>query len=92
MTSIIRIVERAGGLAVPQPGPEAGLYLESFDHDANDGRGEGTYTPDPDHALRFANAAAAMQYWKRVSTVRPIRPDGKPNRPLTAFTVEIIDT
>jgi len=31
-----------------------------------------------------------MSYWRRRSTVCPTRPDGKPNRPGTAFTVEII--
>jgi hypothetical protein len=37
--------------------------------------------------MRFADLAAAVACWKRQSTVRPLRPDGKPNRPLTAFTI-----
>lgn len=38
-------------------------------------------------AKRFPDMVAALQEWQRQSTVTPLRPDGKPNRPLTAFTV-----
>ncbi len=40
-------------------------------------------------AKRFATAAAAAEYWRRDSGV--LRDDGKPDRPLTAWTVEIVD-
>ena len=39
--------------------------------------------------MRFVSIAEAMEYWRTVSTTVPFRPDGKPNRPLTAYTVEI---
>jgi hypothetical protein len=29
-----------------------------------------------------------LDLWQRPSTEVPLRPDGRPNRPLTAFTVE----
>lgn len=29
-----------------------------------------------------------MAFWKTTSRVNPIRADGRPNRPLTAFTIE----
>jgi hypothetical protein len=69
--------------------PALGLpgYLRAFDPDADDGRGVVVVTQDRREAMRFDAAAAALAMWKRQSSVRPLRPDGQPNRPLTAFTV-----
>jgi hypothetical protein len=64
-----------------------GEWLEGFDVDAFDGRGDAHFTSDPAKAMRFDNAIACFAAWKTQSTVRPLREDGKPNRPLTAFTV-----
>lgn len=66
------------------------VYLHDFDFDARDGRGKGVFTPDMAAAMLFENAGEAMTFWRTQSTVRPLRPDGKPNRPLTAYTVEIV--
>lgn len=44
-------------------------------------------TDDPARALRFASASAARRTWMRWDG--QVRPDGKPSRPLTAFTIEI---
>ena len=87
MPAVIKIVQRADG----SPTPEAGRYIVQFDHDALRGRGTGHYLPEVKYALRFPNAAAAMAFWRRQSVLRPMRPDGEPNRPLTAYTVEIED-
>lgn len=65
-------------------------WLKSCDVDAHNGRGFAEFTTDPANAMTFANGIAAFDYYRRVSTVRPIREDGEPNRPLTAFTIEII--
>lgn len=70
-------------------GPMIGAWLESFDVDAHDGRGAATFTRDPSRALRFADHRAALATWKTRSRVRPWRDDGKPNRPLTAYTCEV---
>ncbi len=40
-------------------------------------------------ARRFATPAEAIEYWRRGSGV--LRDDGKPDRPLTAWSVEIVD-
>jgi hypothetical protein len=32
-----------------------------------------------------------MSDWKRESTTHPTRDDGRPNRPMTAFTVTVIE-
>lgn len=40
-------------------------------------------------ALRFADVGAALECWRLISTTRPLRPDGKPNRPLSAMTLTL---
>lgn len=40
-------------------------------------------------ALRFRDPAAAIRTWQMQSVTVPLRADGRPNRPLTAFTVEL---
>ena len=44
-------------------------------------------TDDPAEARGFPDAGAAMRYWR---TDQGLRPDGKPNRPLCAYTVAIL--
>lgn len=65
-----------------------GCWLKSCDVDARDGRGHVDMTTDVAEAIEFPSFAAAMEYWRRPSAVRPVRPDGRPNRPLTAYTIE----
>jgi hypothetical protein len=45
-------------------------------------------TPDRDKATRF-EIRDAFALYQQVDPRHTIRPDGKPNRPLTAFTVTI---
>jgi hypothetical protein len=42
-----------------------------------------------DQAMTFADAGQAMAAWNSQSTRLPLRPDGRPNKPLTALTVEL---
>lgn len=44
-------------------------------------------TTDPQQALRFADVAAARRMWMRWDG--KVRINGKPSRPLTAFTIEV---
>jgi hypothetical protein len=64
-----------------------GDYLEWSDPDARDGMGDDRWTPDLAKAKRFPDFAAAMECWKAQSSIRPFRPDGRPNRPMTAYSV-----
>lgn len=48
-------------------------------------------TPHKKLARVFNGANEAFEYWLEQSTRTPLRPDGKPNRPLTAFSVLIED-
>lgn len=68
-------------------------YLESFDLEAYNGRGSVKLTRDVKHAMRFPDHGVAMETWRQQSQTVPVRPDGKPNRPLTAYhaTFEGID-
>lgn len=91
--AVIKII----GLAVGMSCPFDGQYLVEFDPDRRgvdpDG-GELTAhivcSPDPADAKQYESKLAAMSEWKRISSRWPLREyDGRPNRPLTAFTVEI---
>jgi hypothetical protein len=64
-----------------------GEYLRRFDPEYADGRGAAWWTDDPAKAMRFADVGVALETWKTQSTVKPLREDGKPNRPLTAHTI-----
>jgi hypothetical protein len=77
------------GLASGKAGAPAGSYLKTADVNAYDGRGWAEWTPVVADAMLWPDAATAWAFWQQTSTVRPTRDDGKPNRPLTAFTVMI---
>jgi hypothetical protein len=66
-----------------------GKYLEWSDPDARGGRGDDRWTDDVAKAKRFATHAAAFECWRARSRTIPTRPDGKPNRPMTAYSVSI---
>lgn len=87
MSKIIQIVGEANG----RPTEHDGRYLSSCDVDARKGRGVVHSVKSPDEARLFADTADALLYWKRQSSVTPLRDDGKPNRPLTAYTIEVLD-
>jgi len=64
-------------------GPLAGEYLVRYDPEADGGRGYVETTREREKARRFSFTEA----WQTLGTVprcKPVRPDGKPNRPLTA--------
>lgn len=66
-----------------------GKYLERSDPNARRGMGDDRWTDSAEKAKRFPTFEAAMACWQAVSLVRPFRPDGKPNRPLTAYSVTV---
>lgn len=75
--------------AMGQGGPELGPYLEWSDPDAKRGRGDDRWTADLGKAKKFASFEEAMRCWTAQSTRVPFRPDGKPNKPLTAYSVTV---
>ena len=71
---------------VPASGePRDWLYLKSFDPDGHNGWGDTQLTDNIAEAFRFNSTAHAMEFWRQQSKTKPLRPDGKPNRPLTAY-------
>lgn len=77
---------------------EDGAYLKSFDPDwmppgvtpeTAPMTGLADWTTDTAEALTFPDAGEAGGFWRQQSTVKPLRPDGAPNRPLTAYTVAV---
>ena len=76
--------------SAPLPGAEAGLFVQDADVDAFDGMGQATLTPDRHLAKSWASKVEAFDFWMTQSTVRPTRDDGQPNRPLTAYSVEVV--
>jgi len=82
---LIRIVEPVWG----GPSDLDGQWLKAYDPDARGGHGAIKGTPHRKEALRFPDMSAAMKFWRQTSAVLPVRPDGQPNRPLTAFTIEV---
>lgn len=67
-------------------GPVEWLYLKSFDVDAYNGRGEVVMTNSKDEAMLFDSREDAIAAWNTQSSIVPFRHDGKPNKPLTAYT------
>lgn len=86
MTHAILIVADASG----RPSEHSGRLVSRYDPDYMGGLGRVWTSDRHADALLFETAAAAFEYWRQPSKVRPLRDDGKPNRPLTAFTVQIV--
>jgi hypothetical protein len=84
-TVVIRVIEVVDRSTVFPPE----TYVQAYTPDGHKGRGDLVLTPRIADAKVFANAAEALAEWKRTSATHPRRPDGRPNRPMTAFTVAI---
>ena len=54
-----------------------------------DKTGESVWSKDESKALLFETKMDAWKFWAQTLQTDPIRPDGQPNRPLTAFSVMI---
>ncbi len=89
---VLKIVGRAIGL----PSVFDGRYLVEYDPeiDGRDPKGRPmrahvVTTSNKSEARQYADSIEAFGHWKQQCKREPVRPDGKPNRPLTAFTVEL---
>jgi hypothetical protein len=71
--------------------PESGRYLCQFDVAGHDGRSWIPTTDDITQAALFPTVVEALEFWRTKSLKRALRPDGQPNRPLTAYTVELVN-
>lgn len=102
MTAIIKVAALANGLEFASPLWVETYDLDAvptrresyFEDDGSvviNGAFGGTIrlTPVRANARQFPSSAEAMLAWNAVSQSRPRRPDGRPNKPLTALTVEV---
>lgn len=85
------------GLAAGPATPLDGQYLKEYDPnrdgrdpDGNPMMAHVVTTPDAADAIHFDGFAALRRVWMAVDQRHPVRDDGKPNRPLTAFTIEAV--
>lgn len=88
---VIRIIGR-GSAGASFGG--TGEYVRRFDPDGGDPAvayptGLLETTPDHAEALAFDTAGDALDCWRCQSRRTPLRPDGRPNRPMAALTVEV---
>lgn len=66
-----------------------GAWLVWYDPGGNDGNGDATWSHDPAEAARFTDEEWARLY-EAVPANRPLRSDGKPNRPITMFNLAVV--
>jgi hypothetical protein len=79
-------VIRCVGLATnPWQGPR-GQFLMTY-HPS----GFSEWTSDVQRAMTFESHGAAIALYRSTHPTQPTREDGRPNRPLTAFTVEVVE-
>ena len=84
---VLRVLGAAGTVTLGE-GPYEG-FVERYDPERHGGRGFLKTTNDIAKAIKFADKGDAFAFWHQTSKTRPHRPDGKPNRPMTAFHVMI---
>jgi hypothetical protein len=88
------IVLQIVGLNTGEPTPFDGQYLKEYDC-SRDGRSPDgrrllahiVTTPNIEDAMHLKDMAEFHAVWAAIDPRNPVRSDGKPNRPLTAFSV-----
>lgn len=89
MSYRLLVIDQVGGTITRQKQAKLPTFVEAYDPEAFDGRGFVDFTDDPARAIHFATQAEAIEFWRQVPKSRPVREDGRPNRPLMAFSVEV---
>jgi hypothetical protein len=92
MPYIIQVVERVDG-----DQRKAGQFVKAYDptvHRKDGGYNGGLleFTPDRQQALAFEDVGEALEKWRQPAgcACHGRRSDSKLNRPLTAYTVEVV--
>ena len=89
---VMRIVSLTGRASLSGQDPDArvGQWVKEFYPEAFLGRGDLMTTDVLAEAKTWPDGTAAWREWRTIPKARRVRRDGQPNRPFTAFTVEII--
>ena len=90
MPFVIRIVGIALSEGATFACAESGKYVADYRPDLCDGRGVVATSREIAKAKFFDNQSQALAFYRTQSRTRPLRDDGGVNRPLTAFTVELV--
>lgn len=48
------------------------------------------WTTNPAEAKVFNSVTEAMDCWNQTASEHPVRGDGRPNKPLTAYSIEVV--
>lgn len=76
---------------IGQRTPHDGRYVVAWNSNVPYGDLALTSSPDIRQAKLFSGLSEMMAEYSAVSKVQPRRPDGQPNRPLRAMTIEIVN-
>lgn len=89
MPVVMKLCGDAFGLATPFDGE----LLADFDFEAHGGVGEIVTTRDVAGAKHFDTLMDAINFRNQSPKCQPLRPDGRPNRPLTStnWSFETVD-
>ena len=66
-----------------------GEYVKKYEPEAFDGYGDVVFTDRKEEALTFETFTDAYLFVGQIPNNRPVRDDGQPNRPISAFTLEV---
>jgi len=69
-----------------------GKFLEMYDPEFQGGHGMVSWSHSIIRAKQYPTKVEAWADWSAIPASRPIRDDGKPNRPLTSFSIEVLPT
>jgi hypothetical protein len=86
---VLQVVGLVGDELNPGPDDAGGRWLKAFDPEFAGGRGIVDLTTRLEEAARFPSMQAAMACYTYRSRTLPTRPDGQPNKPMTAYTVTV---
>lgn len=65
-------------------------WLMAFDLESRNGLGDFLCSADPTEAYMWNSAQEALAIYNAQSVTRPLRDDGLPNRPMRAYTVQLV--
>lgn len=86
MSFVIQIISNADGM----PCNISNCYLKTFDPEGGGGQGIIEVTRLKKQAMKFNTQQECFEVWQKQSKTLPLRPDGKPNKPLTAFNISFV--
>lgn len=86
----IRAYDDLGWLPDQQQPRIAGAFVADYDPEAHAGLGAITFTDNVADAIAFPTVHAALEFINQQPRSRPLRDDGKPNKPITSFHLELV--